>query len=77
MFLWKQPSTSQELKQRLDLDEKIVYKVDAIVKNVGLYNAFIAAGLIWGTFAHSNPFPIQVFFLIWVAIYLMPHFISV
>ncbi|MBW4619972.1 MAG: DUF1304 domain-containing protein [Cyanosarcina radialis HA8281-LM2] len=68
MFLWKQPSTSKEFKEKLGLTEEIVCKVDPIVKNVGLYNAFIAVGLIWGTFATSDPFPIQVFFLICVAI---------
>jgi putative membrane protein len=68
MFLWKKPSTSKALKEKLKFTEEIVCQVDPIVKNAGLYNAFIAAGLIWGTFAASNPFSIQVFFLICVII---------
>lgn len=39
-----------------------------IVKNAGLYNGFIAAGLIWGTFAKNDSVPIQIFFLACVII---------
>lgn len=68
MFRWQEESVSTDLKKNLHLTQEMVCNVDPIVKNAGLYNAFIAVGLIWGTFANSNPFPIQVFFLICVAI---------
>lgn len=64
IFLWKNPS----VYQRLDYNAEIAAKVAPIVENAGLYNSFIAAGLIWGTFAKSNSLPIRVFFLVCVII---------
>jgi putative membrane protein len=39
-----------------------------IVRNVGLYNAFIASGLIWGLIGGSPAFEIRVFFLVCVIV---------
>ena len=44
MFFWKQPVIHERLG--FSLEEAI--KVAPIVANAGLYNGFLAAGLIWG-----------------------------
>ena len=44
MFFWKEPVIHQRLG--FSLEEAI--KVAPIVANAGLYNGFLAAGLIWG-----------------------------
>ncbi|MEH2082156.1 MAG: DUF1304 domain-containing protein [Nostoc sp.] len=64
IFLWENPL----VYQRLDFTAEIASKVAPIVQNAGLYNSFIAAGLIWGTFAKSNSLEIRVFFLVCVII---------
>ncbi len=61
MFLWTRPEVYQRLE--LGFDEAQARAVAPIVKNVGLYNGFLAAGLIWGLFAGRIAFPIRVFFL--------------
>ncbi|MBE8967522.1 DUF1304 domain-containing protein [Nostocales cyanobacterium LEGE 12452] len=62
--LWQNPS----VYQRLDFTAEIATKVAPIVQNVGLYNSFIAAGLIWGAFAKSNSLRIRIFFLVCIII---------
>lgn len=64
IFFWKNPS----VYERLDYNAEMAAKVTPIVENAGLYNSFIAAGLIWGAFAKSNSLPIRVFFLVCVII---------
>jgi putative membrane protein len=44
MFLWMHP----KVYSRLLFEEDDARKVAPIVRNAGLYNAFLAAGLIWG-----------------------------
>jgi putative membrane protein len=39
-----------------------------LAKNQGLYNGFLAAGLVWGLLAGGGAFSIQVFFLSWVVV---------
>lgn len=62
IFLW------EKLYKRLET--KIVFptlreaqNVTPIVQNAGLYNLFLAAGLIWGLIAQTNALVIQSFFL--------------
>lgn len=62
IFLWK------KIYKRLE--PKIVFNqlaevanVAPIVMNAGLYNSFLAAGLIWGLIAQTNALLIQLFFL--------------
>ena len=62
IFLWK--------KAYKRLEPKIVFNqitevenVAPIIKNVGLYNSFLAVGLIWGLVAQTNNLVIQSFFL--------------
>ncbi|MEH2154035.1 DUF1304 domain-containing protein [Nostoc sp.] len=64
IFFWENPL----VYQRLDFTAEIASKVAPIVQNAGLYNSFIAAGLIWGAFAKSNSLEIRVFFLVCVII---------
>ncbi len=61
MFFWTRPEVYGRLN--LGLDERQALAVKPIVQNVGLYNGFIAAGLIWGLFPGPMAFPIRMFFL--------------
>ncbi|TFV40319.1 DUF1304 domain-containing protein [Bradyrhizobium frederickii] len=66
MFLWDKP---QGLKVFRNTPEKAeITKV--LAANQGLYNGFLAAGLVWGL-VHGNPafaFQIKAFFLLCVII---------
>ncbi|MEH2293113.1 DUF1304 domain-containing protein [Nostoc sp.] len=64
MFLWKNPLVHERLGFTID----VANQVAPIVKNAGLYNGFIAAGLIWGAFTKSDFLSIRVFFLVCVVI---------
>lgn len=64
IFFWKTPL----IHQRLDFTTELANKVYPIVQNAGLYNGFIAAGLIWGAFARRDALAIRVFFLVCVVI---------
>jgi putative membrane protein len=59
IFFWKEPVIHQRLG--FTLEEAI--KVAPIVANAGLYNGFIAAGLIWGLVSGKSSNAIKVFFL--------------
>ena len=66
MFLWTKPRTLKVFGLTAELAEK----TKAMAANQGLYNGFLAAGLIWGLI-HSNSafgFQIQVFFLLCVIV---------
>ena len=43
MFLWKTPKGQKIFK----IDEEFSQKSAALASNMGLYNGFLAAGLIW------------------------------
>jgi putative membrane protein len=64
MFFWKQPVIHERLG--FSLEEAI--KVAPIVANAGLYNGFLAAGLIWGLISGKTGDAIKVFFLVCVII---------
>jgi len=59
MFLWKEPLIHQRLGYTLE--EAI--KVAPIVANAGLYNGFLASGLIWGFASGKTGSAIKIFFL--------------
>jgi putative membrane protein len=59
IFFWKEPVIHQRLG--FTLEEAI--KVAPIVANAGLYNGFLAAGLIWGLVSDKNGDAIKIFFL--------------
>jgi len=65
MFLWQQPRT----RAAFGLDAESARITAPLAANQGLYNGFLAAGLIWGLFA-GDPvgYQVRVFFLICVAV---------
>lgn len=66
MFLWTKPRT----RKIFGISKQDVETTKVLAANQGLYNGFLAAGLIWGL-VHSNgefAFQIQVFFLACVMI---------
>ena len=64
MFFWKQPV----IHERLDFTLEEALKVAPIVANAGLYNGFLAAGLIWGLISGKTGDAIKIFFLACVII---------
>ena len=63
LLFWKNPA----IYKRINFPSEAVKSAKPIVQNAGLYNGFIAAGLIWGVLT-SIAIQISVFFLICVAI---------
>jgi putative membrane protein len=64
MFLWDKPLGLKIFRNTIEkaTDSKV------LAANQGLYNGFLAAGLLWGLF-HPNPafaFQVKVFFLLCV-----------
>ncbi len=64
MFLWTTPFGLKTF----GLDRAFAEQSRALAANQGLYNGFLAAGLIWGLLSQQNGFAIQVFFLSCVVI---------
>jgi putative membrane protein len=64
IFFWKEPV----IHQRLGFTLEEALKVAPIVANAGLYNGFIAAGLIWGLISGRTGDAIKIFFLACVII---------
>ena len=64
IFFWKEPV----IHQRLGFTPEEAIKVALIVANAGLYNGFLAAGLIWGLASGKTGDAIKVFFLTCVII---------
>ncbi|MGH9363255.1 MAG: DUF1304 domain-containing protein [Thermoanaerobaculia bacterium] len=64
MFLWTKPYGRRVFRLKPD------YAVASapLAKNQGLYNGFLAAGLIWGLFGGDCAFAVQVFFLACIVI---------
>jgi len=64
MFLWTRP-----VGQRVfGLPREVMVSSAALAANQGLYNGFIAAGLVWGLLAGSAGFAPKVFFLTCVVV---------
>jgi putative membrane protein len=64
MFLWTKPTGLRTFSQSLEKAKESA----VLAANQGLYNGFLAAGLIWGL-VHPTPatgFQIKVFFLLCV-----------
>ena len=66
MFLWTKPRTLKVF----GLTAEHAEKTKAMAANQGLYNGFLAAGLIWGLIHSISEFgfQIQVFFLLCVIV---------
>jgi putative membrane protein len=63
IFFWRTPA----IYERLGFTPEVAKQVTPIVQNAGLYNSFIAAGLMWGAFTKDSV-QIRFFFLICVII---------
>jgi putative membrane protein len=62
MFLWNQPVGRKTFGMTKEVSESSA----TLAANQGLYNGFLAAGLIWGLV--SDQFSVKVFFLICILI---------
>jgi len=64
MFLWTEPVGMRVF----GLTPEFAAESAPLAMNQGLYNGFLAAGLIWGLLSKENAFAIKVFFLICVIV---------
>ena len=64
MFLWNKPAGMRAFGQT----KEAATATKVLAANQGLYNGFLAAGLIWGLSLGAAGFSIKVFFLICVLI---------
>ena len=64
MFLWTKPAGLKVFRNTPERAEMM----KALAANQGLYNGFLAAGLIWGLYLGAAGFQVKVFFLLCVAI---------
>lgn len=62
MFLWDKPSGLKAFGQKKEDAEK----TKVLAANQGLYNGFIAAGLVWGLIQGNAGLDVKVFFLVCV-----------
>jgi putative membrane protein len=59
MFLWTRPSGRRAFGTTREFAEQS----KALAANQGLYNGFLAAGLVWGLYLGEAGFSIKLFFL--------------
>ncbi len=59
MFLWRRPA----VHTRLGFTKEQANQVAPIVANAGLFNGFLAAGLVWGLVSPGDAVAIETFFL--------------
>ncbi len=59
MFLWTKPFGLRTFR----LTPEIAQASAGLAANQGLYNGFLAAGLIWSAIGGDAAFPIRIFFL--------------
>lgn len=59
MFLWTRPVGRRVFGLKADFAEQS----KALAANQGLYNGFLAAGLLWGLLLGADGFPQKLFFL--------------
>jgi putative membrane protein len=64
MFLWTRPFG----RRTFGLSESFAAESKVLAANQGLYNGFLAAGLIWGLVQGHDGFHVQVFFLACVVV---------
>ena len=64
MFLWTKPAGLRAF----GLTPEFAEQSAVLAMNQGLYNGFLAAGLIWGLLRKSDGLAVQVFFLVCVVI---------
>jgi putative membrane protein len=64
MFLWDTPRG----RKAFGTTEAFAKESKVLAANQGLYNGFLAAGLIWGIWLGQAGDPVKVFFLLCVAV---------
>ena len=64
MFLWTEPVGMRTF----GLTPEFAAESAPLAMNQGLYNGFLAAGLVWGLVSKQNAFAIKVFFLVCVIV---------
>ena len=64
MFLWDTPYG----RKAFGLSKEFATQSKVLAANQGLYNGFLAAGLVWGLLAGDNGLVIKVFFLACITI---------
>lgn len=64
MFLWDTPQG----RKAFGTTEAFARESKVLAANQGLYNGFLAAGLIWGIWLGEAGDPVKIFFLLCVAI---------
>ena len=64
MFMWTLPRGLKAFNNTLEFAEK----TKVLAANQGLYNGFLAVGLIWGLLLGDSGFGVKVFFLVCVIV---------
>ena len=64
MFLWEKPTG----RRAFGMTAEFAASTKVLAANQGLYNGFLAAGLIWGLWLGAEGFGVMTFFLACVAI---------
>jgi putative membrane protein len=64
MFLWTKPAG----RRAFGMSREQAEATKVLAANQGLYNGFLAAGLLWGVYLGAAGFQIKVFFLICVIV---------
>ena len=64
MFLWTKPAGLRAF----GLTPEFAEQTAVLAANQGLYNGFLAAGLIWGLILKENGYSTRVFFLLCVVV---------
>ena len=64
MFLWESPTG----RKAFGLSASFARETRVMAANQGLYNGFLAAGLLWGLWSPESGFEFKAFFLICVVI---------
>ena len=64
MFLWTKPFG----RRTFSLTPEFAQASRTLAANQGLYNGFLAAGLIWSLFLGANGYGVKIFFLICVIV---------
>lgn len=64
MFLWNKPIGRRVFR----LTPEFAQASAALAANQGLYNGFLAAGLLWGLALGADGFAIKIFFLVCVIV---------
>ena len=59
MFLWRRPYG----RRVFGLSRELAEQTAGLAANQGLYNGFLAAGLVWGLVSDAHGFAAKVFFL--------------